>query len=108
MDQLVKLDTTTGNGTSKPMEGEGAATVGASKPVQTPKGYSVITLGERLSLLQSDLFDLQKMIGVQVAAAGEDGDLHFGVRVNFHKLDFIDGNITLDGKPVNPLLEEKP
>lgn len=101
MDKPEKPDTTTGSGTPKTiLAGDTAPTAGPSRPAPARSGSASITPVDLLSLLQSDLADLQSR-DLQVILTGtQNGRLGILIDWPGHKLDVREGGILADGKKV--------
>ena len=105
---LSKTDTTTGNGTpATPILASVAASTGAgSKRVRAKSASASTTAAAALTLLQSDLFDLQKL-GFKVLLFSKDGKLRVGLELEGHQLSEKDGLIYLDGMTFEPVGKAK-
>ena len=103
-----KTDTTTGNGTpATPKLASAAASTGArSKRVRAKSASASTTAAAALTLLQSDLFDLQKL-GFKVLLFSTGGKLRVGLELEGHQLSVKDGSIYLDGKTFEPVGKAK-
>ena len=93
-------DTSTGNTREQTILASAAeSTEGVGTPAQAKSASASIRPVEALSLLQADLFDLQKL-GAKIAILARDGALYASIIMPGHALGYVDGHITLDGVPV--------
>ncbi|RPI95528.1 MAG: hypothetical protein EHM40_02940 [Chloroflexi bacterium] len=111
MEQLEKPDITTGNGTTKTpiLASENDPTAAPSQPLpevasiepasiaKETNGTKPQTLGETVSLLQTDCFDLRSF-GCKVAILAKDGKIYIAVEHPEHSFGFDTGkgNILID------------
>lgn len=104
MDKQSKQVITTGSGITAKAARASVLMEGQSQPAQAQSGSSSITPAELLTLLQTDLHDLQAQ-GVTVAITGGApyGRLYIGLYFPGHDLDTVNGEIRLDGQAVKPM-----
>lgn len=98
---IKKQDTSTGNTLTKTpiLASENAPMVADGTPAQATSANASIRPVEVLSLLQADLYDLQKL-GCRIAILARDGGLYASIIVPGHALGLKNGHITLDSEPV--------
>jgi hypothetical protein len=107
MEQPRKQDTNTGSGDGKIPILANANPSTAARSKQSRKSTDTasnntkpVSNQEALSLLQTICSDLQSL-GLEISILARNDSLYIRVKNDTGKLDFIDGHIVLDGKPVS-------
>lgn len=98
-----KQDSPTGSGQPEAVTELGSVPTGDDlKPAQVKKDAASIKIGQLLSLLQTDYFDLQQA-GCTILILAENDKLYAKIAYPGHVIGKEDGNITLDGVNVNTI-----